>query len=227
MTPSIFTVQTDFDRIALLPETGWDHNSHYHPFLLKHIPAHWAYTLEIGCGTGAFSRLLATQSDQVLALDLSPNMIRIAQERSKNYANITYQVVDALMWEFPVNQFDCIVSIATMHHLPFENMLVKMKDALKVHGVLLILDLVQGQGLFDGLTSMVAVPVNIILRFLKTGQLREPPELRTAWAEHGRYDSYLTFSQIHQICQNSLPGAKINKHLLWRYSLVWKKPRMA
>ncbi len=26
-------IRADFDRIALLSDDGWDHNSHYHPFL--------------------------------------------------------------------------------------------------------------------------------------------------------------------------------------------------
>lgn len=38
---------------------------------------------------------------QVLALDLSPQMIRIARKHSSWYANIDFQVADALAWEFP------------------------------------------------------------------------------------------------------------------------------
>jgi hypothetical protein len=34
----------------------------------------------------------------------------------------------------------------------------------------------------------------------------------------------LTFSRIRQIGLESLPGAVLRKHLLWRYSLVWRKP---
>ena len=77
------TIQTDFDRIALLPDNDWDHNSHYHSFLLRQLPSHCGYTLDIGCGTGLFTRLLAGRSDEVLVLDLSPQMIHVARERSK------------------------------------------------------------------------------------------------------------------------------------------------
>ena len=79
MKDLISGIREDFDRIALLPEVRWGHNSHYHDFLLKHIPLHCGNALEIGCGTGKFARLLAERSDHVLALDLSPNMIRIAR----------------------------------------------------------------------------------------------------------------------------------------------------
>jgi len=215
-------IRADFDRIALLSRNGWDHNSHYHDFLLKQLPLHCTHALEIGCGTGAFSRLLARRSNRVLALDLSPQMIRIAKERSEQYSNIDFQVADAMTWEFTTEQFDCVVSIATLHHLPIEETLLK-KGALKINGTLIILDLFQVEGPSDILTSALAVPANIILKLINTGRLREPRAVRQAWAEHGRSDSYPTLSQIRQVCASVLPGAKVTKHLLWRYSIIWKK----
>jgi ubiquinone/menaquinone biosynthesis C-methylase UbiE len=216
-------IQKDFDRIALLSNEGWDHNSHYHSFLLRQLPSHCEYTLDIGCGTGTFSRLLANCSDRVLALDLSPRMIQIARERSRAYTNIEFRVADAMTWEFPTKQFDCIASIATLHHLPIDEMLAQIRAALKANGVLIVLDLHEPEGVSDALTDALAVPVNTMLRLLKTGRLREPRKVRKAWAEHSRHDSYLTLTQIRQVCASTLPDAKVRKHLLWRYSITWKK----
>jgi hypothetical protein len=119
-----------------------------------------------------------------------------------------------------------VASIATLHHLPFEETLLKMKGALKINGTLIILDLFQPEGLSDALTTTLAVPANIMLRLIRTGRLREPGEVREAWAEHGRSDSYLTLSQIRQVCASVLPEAEVRKHLLWRYSITWKKKRV-
>ena len=217
------TVRADFDRIAQLSPDGWDHNSHYHHFLLSQLPSRCANALDIGCGTGAFSRLLADRSDRVLGLDLSPHMIQVARERSRQYSNIDFLVADAAAWEFPAQQFDCVVSIATLHHLPAAEMLHKMGQALKMGGTLIILDLFQGQGLADLLTSVAAVPVSAVLRLAKTGRLRQFRQLREAWAEHGRHESHLTMAQVRQICDSVLPGASVRKHLLWRYSVTWQK----
>jgi ubiquinone/menaquinone biosynthesis C-methylase UbiE len=216
-------IQADFDRIAELSKGGWNHNSHYHEFLLRQIPAHCAEALEIGCGTGAFSRLLAKRSDRVLALDLSPHMIQIARERSRQYSNIEFQIADATTWAYPAERFDCAASIATLHHLPAGDTLSRMREALKPDGTLIVLDLFQGQGLSDALTSLLAVPVNAGLRLIRTGRLREPCQVREAWAEHGRHDSYLTLSQVRRISAAVLPGAEVKKHLLWRYSITWRK----
>ena len=165
-------IQADFDRLAAFSQDGWNHNSHYHRFLLRHVPQPCLQALEVGCGSGAFARLLATRAEQVLALDVSPQMIRLAQERSQQYLHITFQVADALSWEFPSNHFDCIVSIATLHHVPLEEMLLNMKRALRVNGVLLILDLYQ-ESLAGSFTSLAAIPINFVLKYLNTGRFKE------------------------------------------------------
>jgi 2-polyprenyl-3-methyl-5-hydroxy-6-metoxy-1,4-benzoquinol methylase len=215
-------IQADFDRLALLSREEWDHNSHYHDFLLQHVPPRCGNALELGCGTGTFARLLAERAEQVLALDLSPQMIRLAQERSGHLSNIDFQVADVLAWEILPEQFDCIVSIATLHHLPLEQMLIKMKAALAPNGTLIVLDLFQAS-LSDMFTAMLAVPVNFVLKYLKTGCVRQPQAVREAWAEHGQHDTYLSLSQLRQICRAILPGVQVKKHLLWRYSLIWRK----
>lgn len=215
-------IQADFDRLAAFSQDGWDHNSHYHRFLLRHVPPHCQQVLEVGCGSGSFARLLATRAEHVLALDVSPQMIRLAKERSQQYTNIAFHVADVMDWEFPSDHFDCIVSIATLHHLPLEEMLNKMKRALRVNGVLLILDLYQ-ESLAGSFTSLATIPVNLMLKYLNTGHIKEPPEVRAAWAEHGKHDVYLTLSHLRQRSRVLFPGVKIRKHLLWRYSLIWKK----
>jgi SAM-dependent methyltransferase len=187
------------------------------------LPGRCQQVLDLGCGTGTFSRLLAERAGRVLGLDLSPEMVRIARERSRGHETLEFQVADVTAWPFPSETFDCIASIATMHHLPLVDMLRKAKVALRVGGVLLILDLYQSQGVADALTDVVAVPVNLALRLLKTGRIRSPAAVRAAWAAHGSHDTYLTLSQVQRIAAANLPGAQVKKHLLWRYSLIWYK----
>jgi ubiquinone/menaquinone biosynthesis C-methylase UbiE len=217
------TVRADFDRIALLSDESWNHNNHYHSYLMKRVPSNCRTALEIGCGMGTFSRLLAERSEQVLALDLSPQMIRLAEERSKQYPNINFEVADALTREFRDEEFDCIVSIATLHHLPMETMMRKIKRMLKVGGTFIGLDLFRVEALSDVFINAVAFPTNAALRIIKTGKLREPYEIRRAWAEHAKTDSYLTTTEVREISTNILPGVEVKKHLFWRYSIIWNK----
>jgi|ERR1043166_1946774 SAM-dependent methyltransferase len=218
------TIQQDFDRLALVSEDGASHNDHYHDYLLRHLPAKCENALEVGCGTGTFARLLAARSERVLALDLSPEMIRIARERSSQFPNIDFQRADVLDTRLPDESFDCIASIATLHHLPLREVLLKLKSALRRNGVLLILDLFEPAGLSDFFLNFVALPVSVGLRYKNYGRLRRNPEVRAAWAAHEAHDLYPTMREVHTLCAELLPGATIKKHLLWRYSIVWEKP---
>jgi SAM-dependent methyltransferase len=223
MTVSMSTIQSDFDRIASLSDPGWNHNSLYHAFLLRALPAYCPRALEIGCGTGTFARLLAARSGRVLALDLSPRMIEVARASSPHHANIDYQVADALAWDFPAGRFDAIATITMLHHLPQETMLAKMKGALKVGGVLVVLDLFKTVWPADLLAAALAIPASLVVEAVKNGRLRQSPAAQAAWDEHGRHDSYLTMAEIRRSCARLLPGAQVKKHLFWRYSVVWRK----
>lgn len=238
-------IQTDFDRIALVSEEGASHNDHYHNFLLRHAPLNCRLALEIGCGTGAFARRLAERSQNVLALDLSPEMIRIARERSGEFPNIEFEVADVGDRTLPEESVDCVASIATLHHLPFCEVLLKMKAALRPGGVLLVLDLFEpikwhghpardshairsvSEGFLDTFLNAVAIPVSVSLRLIHQGRLLPRREERDAWSAHERHDIYPTMSQVRELCAEVLPGAKIRKHLLWRYSIVWQKPSVS
>ncbi len=217
-------IQHDFDRIALLEPVNWDHNRHYHNFLVQQLPPKCERILEIGCGTGVFSRLLAEHSVRVVAIDLSPNMIKVAQEQSGRYSNIYFQVADILKWQFPIEEFDAIASIATVHHLPLENLLPRLKAALRPGGKLVILDLLEHEIVQDILTDVIAVPLHWIFQLLRNKRIRATPEAVEAWREHGRTDKYLTLPQAQQLYTKLLKGAKIRKHLFWRYSVLWEKP---
>ncbi|MEL6381955.1 MAG: methyltransferase domain-containing protein [Cyanobacteria bacterium J06626_18] len=220
-------IRNDFDRIALHNREGWDHNNHYHRFLLKQLPSQRQTALDIGCGTGEFSRLLSKRFETVVAIDLSPNMIEVAKQRSRQFSNIDFQVADVMQWKPAAEQFDVIVSIATLHHLPVENLLPKLKAALNPGGRLIILDLLEHESWRDMLNELVAVPLNWLFQALKNSHIQQSPKAAAAMREHLRTDKYLTISQVQRIYTRPLRKAKVRKHLFWRYSVVWEKPVLA
>jgi SAM-dependent methyltransferase len=221
---SMDVVRTDFDRLAAFDrQGGWSHNDHYHPYLLRHVPQPCSESLEIGCGTGTFARLLAGRSHHVLALDLSPEMVRIARERSAAFPHIEYQAVDVLAWPFPAERFDCIASIATLHHLPLDEMLARMKAALRPGGILLVLDLYKARDLPSLLLSAVALLADFLIGRIKARGARASETERLAWVEHGQHDRHLPVPAVRRLCREILPGARVRRHLFWRYSIVWQK----
>lgn len=230
MPSHMSAIERDFDRLAQFDEAGWTGNNHYHNFLLQYVPADCEHALEIGCGTGAFARRLAPRAQRVTAIDLSSEMIRVARERSGELSNIRFEVADLMACEFTEAQFDCIATIATLHHLAAQAALSKLKSALSPGGTLLVLDLYQpernllsAKGFSDAVLNLVAMSTSCSLRLMHNGRLRPPPEVRAAWEAHGQHDSYLTMDEVHRTYRSIFPDVVIRKHLLWRYSAVWRK----
>jgi ubiquinone/menaquinone biosynthesis C-methylase UbiE len=227
MTSPVQTVETlqhDFDRIALLPEEKWNHNAHYHRFLLTQIPDACEHILEIGCGTGRFSQLLAQRAARVLAIDLSSQMIRVGRENAAQYPNIDFVLGDVLEYPLPINHFDCVATLTTLHHLPLSAVLNRIKQTLKPGGIFVCLDLCRPSNAADLFVDSIAYPAALLLRLMNTGRLFPSSKMRKAYDDHGKTDIYLTLKQVRQICAQLMPGARITRHLFWRYSIVWRKP---
>jgi 2-polyprenyl-3-methyl-5-hydroxy-6-metoxy-1,4-benzoquinol methylase len=220
---SMEQIQKDFDRIAILSERESELGGTYDTFLLQFIPAPCNRALEIGCGTGTFTRLMAMQANHVTATDLSGEMIRVARHRSTGYPNIDYSVGDILEMDLSVSQFDCIVMIATLHHLPTESVLEKLKQALTPEGVLILHDLLTPTGTLSRAADLVRFPVSMAMRCLRTGRLWARQEVRRAWTEHGKEERYLTKQEVEAMRDQYLQGGYVKYHLLWRYTLVWRK----
>ena len=217
-------VVSNFNLIANYSDpSAWDHNNHYHVFLLRNLPEKRNLAYDIGCGLGSFTSKLAERFEAVVGVDYAPDMIHRAKE-IHSYNNVAYFLGDFTEIKLPTASVDLFASIATLHHLPFEASLQKMKNALKPGGRILILDLYQEAMIGDYLTIVVASLMNRIAKLYRHSAAENTQEIAKAWREHTRYDSYMKLDEIREVSRSVLPGAVIRRHLYWRYSLVWTKP---
>jgi cyclopropane fatty-acyl-phospholipid synthase-like methyltransferase len=217
-------VREDFDRIASLMAMERDARETYAGHLLRHVPSVCDHLLEIGCGFGAFARSAASRARRVTAIDLSPQMIDIARERSVNYPNLEFALCDFLQTELPASSYDCIVTLATLHHLPLHETLDKIKTLLRPGGVLVLHDLLDASGPLDKACDALRLPVSMAVRLWQRGSLFQRREVRRAWAAHGKHESYLKPREVRALRDEHLPGGRVFLHLLWRYTVVWRKP---
>lgn len=221
-TQPLAKIRADFDRIARLSRGEPDVLDRYEQWLLDQAPAEIGAALDLGCGTGEFTRALARRARRVVGMDLAPGMIEVARERSVRVPNIEYVVADATTAHLPEGSFDCVASVATLHHMPLRAMLCRLRKTLRPGGVLLILDL-------DDSTGWRNLPRNALAWWARRWVRRQPPskELALAWADHGRAERYPRFAEIRALAAELLPGARVIRHLEWRYSIVWTKPSRA
>jgi SAM-dependent methyltransferase len=160
----------------------------------------------------------------VVGLDLSSEMIRVARSRSGDYAILEFQLADAMTCDSPRSHFDFICSIATLHHVRQRELLMKVRDALRPGGVLVVVDLVQSDSLAERVLDIIGFGVSPSLRLIHNGRLKPPREVRKAWEEHGKHDTYSTIGQMRALADEILPGSDVRRHLFWRYSLIYQKP---
>lgn len=73
--------------------------------------------LEIGCGTGKNTKLLATIADKVLALDFSEAMIDRAKKRA-TFDNVTFRVADITQpWPVENHSLDLVTCNLVLEHI--------------------------------------------------------------------------------------------------------------
>lgn len=73
-------------------------------------------TLEVGCGPGTWTGLLAERSERVTAIDISPGMLAQAR-KSVPFANVSFVNADAAAFETD-ERFDRAVSVRVLEYIP-------------------------------------------------------------------------------------------------------------
>jgi len=97
--------------------------------------------VELGCGTGYFTKAIARNATQVLATDLSDKMVEAARTGLKEFQNITVQKADCENTAFPSEKFDTVVMVNVVHFIDNpDKCLQESYRILQAGGVLLLAD---------------------------------------------------------------------------------------
>lgn len=111
-------------------------------FLRAALPYTGATILDIGCGTGSLSIVLAGLGHQVTGTDLSPSMISLARTKAARLGlQIEFQVMDAASPQLPHGQFDAIACRHLLWTLPEpKQVLQRWAELLKPKGRLILIE---------------------------------------------------------------------------------------
>ena len=91
--------------------------------------------LELGCGTGYFTRELARTEVDIVAVDVSPELLEIAKADSPA-ENVRYEIQDACALSYPDACFDSVVGSSVLHHLDVKKALTETYRMLKEGGTI-------------------------------------------------------------------------------------------
>ena len=101
--------------------------------------------LDLGCGAGHTALALASRSASVTAVDLTAEMLSVAEglTRERKITNITFELADVAALPFPAASFDLVVSRYAAHHFAApERALPEAARVLAPGGALLLVDTV-------------------------------------------------------------------------------------
>lgn len=138
-------VQRQYDQLAKIYDRRWrTYVENTLNFLNQwaDIPLQ-ASVLDLACGTGEFERLLLQDNpnQQILGVDISAEMLAIAQQKLHRYSSVRFEPGSATEIPSADEQFDVVVCANSFHYFdqPIDA-LVEMKRVLKPDGKLVILD---------------------------------------------------------------------------------------
>ncbi|NEW37461.1 class I SAM-dependent methyltransferase [Nocardia cyriacigeorgica] len=185
----------------------WNHNTHYHPWLVQQVPESARTALDVGCGDGLLAGKLATRCESVLGVDIDGAIIAGATTP----ANVRLTQADFRELD---QTFDLVTVVATLHHVPLAEGMAALRDLVAPGGTLAVV----------GLWKM---SIHADAAYL--------PLLPVIWAIGQRHggsqdpgftcrDPDTTLAEIRAVGGELLPGARIRRRLLWRYTLLWRKP---
>lgn len=100
--------------------------------------SHGSRVLEIACGTGQLSIDLARRGCELVAVELGPNLARVAQNNLAPFRNTRVEVCRFEEWPLPEARFDAVVCANAFHWLDPDVRCAKSAEALRPGGVLVI-----------------------------------------------------------------------------------------
>jgi len=91
--------------------------------------------LELGCGTGEFTKRLAMTGAEVTAIDISPNLLELAKKKLAGFGRVKFEIGDMETLEnLPDNYFTMVVGNSVLHHVDYTASLVVAKNKLTAGG---------------------------------------------------------------------------------------------
>jgi SAM-dependent methyltransferase len=91
--------------------------------------------LELGCGTGYFTRELARSGADIVAIDVSPELLEIARTNC-SAPNVRYEIQNACALTYSNATFDSAVGSSVLHHLEIEEAVREIYRVLKPGGTI-------------------------------------------------------------------------------------------
>lgn len=196
--------------------TDWNHNSAYHPELLRAASEHGGRALDVGCGDGLLMSKLAATTGSVVGIDADERAVSRAVRRLAGTSNTEVLLGDFLdADQLADRSFDIITCVATLHHMPLVPALDRMQALLNPGGRLIVIGLSANTNAGDWLIAGAqVVPVRVLSMLHRESTYEGMTTTRPRES----------LAEIRATAPHILPGCRVRRRFWYRYSLTWTKP---
>lgn len=192
----------------------WNANTHYHRVVLAALSSDVSRVLDVGCGDAILAAdLVHAGVPHVVALDVDRPVLERARARHDN-RTIEWVHGDVLDAAFEAESFDAVVSVAALHHMDAAQALARFAQLVRPGGTVVVIGLA-ANAWSDMPLAALGMTSRLVLRLAHGSWSHSAP---TCWPPP------LTYREMKVLSARVLPGVRYRRHLLSRYSLVWRKP---
>jgi SAM-dependent methyltransferase len=192
----------------------WNANTHYHRLVLASLPPDVSRVLDVGCGDGMLAAdVVDAGIRQVVGLDLDRPVLDRARARHKG-RRIDWLHGDVFEAALEPESFDAVVSVAALHHMDAGRSLTRFAQLVRPGGTVIVVGLA-ANAWADIPLAAVGMASRLGLGVVYGRWKHSAPE---CWPPP------LTYREMKVLSADVLPGVRYRRHLLSRYSLVWRKP---
>jgi 2-polyprenyl-3-methyl-5-hydroxy-6-metoxy-1,4-benzoquinol methylase len=193
----------------------WNHNTAYHPWLMRIAGTHRGDVLDVGCGDGLLAQRLAPVSRTVTAIEPEPSAAQRALRRLGDHPSVDVVGTSFERFDPGTRRFDLVTFVASLHHMPLRASLARARDLLTPTGEIAVVGLSANTSVWDWLWSACCVPAARLGSKLH----RETRNVGFVVTEPRG-----GLGEIRSTAAEVLPGVVIRRGLYYRYLLRWSQP---
>ena len=247
-TTTVVWVRKAADRLeALNARHPWNHNEHFHGWVLRRLPRGSRLVLDVGCGAGALLAELRAHlgpSGEIHGIDVDTTMARTAAARfaADPVVAVRHLAFDdvrspgdvrsseglraaAATGSPDTGRYDAVTMVAVLHHLDLTPALAHAKELLAPGGRLLVVGLARVGSPADVAVDVVSALLNPLVGLVKHPRRARPDDPGVDAPGMPVREPRHSFGDVIRAAREVLPGARGRRRLFFRYTLEWTRPR--
>lgn len=192
----------------------WNNNIHYHRLILDAVPPGARRALDVGTGNGLLAAELHSRIPDVAGLDPDVAVLETARREDEG---VNWLQGDVMTYPFDAASFDVVASVATLHHLPdLDRAFARLAELTTPGGVVAVVGLARSSR-----------PLDLVYDVAGLVHQRRYTRRYGLW-EHSApvvWPPPHSYVDVRRSAARVLPGARWSRLTMWRYAIIWNKPR--